>query len=940
MIESMKKKRLIGLYQVFFILLSLILPMPVRAAKMRAEKWADIYTVFLMDDAYLNNGQEFGTQYEIYGYLYDIDHDGCPELTLTSGSESVKTYVYSIVDDSVVFLGSTYLITGYMTENGYGGSLYGVEEQGKTFFDYNKEYYNQFIWRYTFNGESWMPRTEDTFFEYGIEKHKIVLKETDINTKQDAPLLLRSIYYKSINELLNQMKMCATALNEMDDSYYEYDMMEDFLGGLGNGLYDYRNPLDSYFGLYFTFSCSLSSRYFDINKYDGLSDCFSDSNGDYYSDEETAEILGHDQLYHGSYGLDEEFVEWYLRDILNWEKGSVDQIKEKSIKAREFLDGTYYIGRHSGHTYLSAARVSEVEHINGIYHVTYTLISGMENPEDKWEYLTRYAVLGYKTILDHGYWTVYYIDDEPLYDKLDGIKVKESTLDPTKKEARDNSINTIHGIKFENTEIDVRWGWSMFNKNADEYDHDLAVAGLVLSQVATRGKGELTDLLGKMGFENLHDYHFDQGIELSRPSTMFASRKIKINGKTKILVTVVVKGTTGLADVLTDLAALLDGFHYARDNVGSELSKYIKGLEEYYGIKVNKNNLLFYVTGHSLGGAVSGLLGDYLCTTEKMDKKNVFVYTFAAPQYATSSDTKSYNNIHNIVNNKDFIPFILGDVGGLYTKRYGHDWWYNDDLFDEGKKKVYDGFWNNKWASANPFYHHLTQTYLGMLITDVPDNVGSGAKNNYSFSSIHCPVDIKVIGKDGTVYGYTEGENVYNDAENSLVMIFVDGEEKYVVADDSVEYTIEFYGTDTGTMEYSQKLKEIVSGDVISEKTFSNVKVEKEKRFSADIDGKSEVTLHVLDDAGNITGVVDESGNETVSGPQSGTEDENTEELSSDGSKSFLDRMSTGKRSAEKKSSTVWVIIVIVASLLILAAVVVFIVVIPARKKGKTNKKS
>ena len=504
----------------------------------------------------------------------------------------------------------------------------------------------------------------------------------------------------------------------------------------------------------------------------------------------------------------------------------------------------------------------------------------------------------------------------------------------------DNSINTIHGIKFENTEIDVRWGWSMFDKNADEYDHDLAVAGLVLSQVATRGKGELTDLLGKMGFENLHDYHFDQGIELSRPSTMFASRKIKINGKTKILVTVVVKGTTGLADVLTDLGALLDGFHYARDNVGSELSKYIKGLEEYYGIKVNKNNLLFYVTGHSLGGAVSGLLGDYLCTTEKMDKKNVFVYTFASPQYAMFTDTKSYSNIHNIVNNKDFIPFILGDVGKLYTKRYGHDWWYNDDLFDEGKKKVYDGFWNNKWASANPFYHHLTQTYLGMLITDVPDNVGSGAKNNYSFSSIHCPVDIKVIGKDGTVYGYTEGENVYNDAENSLVMIFVDGEEKYVVADDSVEYTIEFYGTDTGTMEYSQKLKEIVSGDVISEKTFSNVKVEKGKRFSADIDGKSEVTLHVLDDAGNITGVVDESGNETISGPQSDMEEKNTEELSSDGSKSFLDRMSTGKRTAGKKSSTVWVIIVIVASLLILAAVVVFIVVIPARKKGRTNKKS
>ena len=75
----------------------------------------------------------------------------------------------------------------------------------------------------------------------------------------------------------------------------------------------------------------------------------------------------------------------------------------------------------------------------------------------------------------------------------------------------------------------------------------------------------------------------------------------------------------------------------------------------------------FWMVGYSRGGAVANLAGktiteqagDYATSPE-----NVFVYTFDAP--AASADDTVYQNIHNVVNENDAIPYACPAGWGLY----------------------------------------------------------------------------------------------------------------------------------------------------------------------------------------------------------------------------------------------------------------------------------
>ena len=441
-----------------------------------------------------------------------------------------------------------------------------------------------------------------------------------------------------------------------------------------------------------------------------------------------------------------------------------------------------------------------------------------------------------------------------------------------------NEVQSLN-INFVNDKnIDLKWGWNLFNKDASEYDHNIAMAGLILSQAAESGESVIKTRYKELGFENTSSVFYSGRTDnMDMPASCFASSKIKLNGETKYVVSITVRGTGDPGDILTDVGSAIYGFNTAANNVKDAFKDYCSSLSDYYHDSVTPNNTILFITGHSLGGAIAGQLGQMLEGISG-HRNCIFDYTFASPNYQTFEyDIDSFTNIHNIVNTQDIVPTVPWGY-----KKYGHCWYYDscENGLESYLRSVYT---NEEWEEIQKGLHdntlifvgalnrgitgikanHICQTYMACMLKDVPSNIGEGAKSTYSLSSIHCPVDIQILDKDGNVAAWTSGGKAYY-AQGANLIIVVDKDEKYVYVPDGIEYHIVFIGTDTGTMNYTQQ---VISNDgVVSEKTFENVSIETGKLLYASVNAETASTqkLKVIDESGHIQKDVKESGKETT----------------------------------------------------------------------------
>lgn len=425
----------------------------------------------------------------------------------------------------------------------------------------------------------------------------------------------------------------------------------------------------------------------------------------------------------------------------------------------------------------------------------------------------------------------------------------------------DNVEPAVRKVKFDNErEVDLNWGWGLFDRDAYEYSHDLAMAALILSKAAEMGMSDAEERLSSLGFENMSSkwYDFADG-DQNNPGITFASRAVTLNGETTVIAAIVVRGSADLPDWGTNLNSPFNGFFPAGHNVAEEFKKYYNGLDEYYGIDVSNDNTVLFITGHSQGGAVAGQLAkmlEIICAR----RERIFDYTFASPKYETfSDDTDLYGNVHNIINIYDMVPLVP-----LGYKRYGHDWFYASNQYSDEQAALY-GMWAYLLdVTFNIAHEHDLLTYLACMVSDTPSNMGEGAVNTYSVSSIHCPVDIRVCGPDGTLMAWTEGESVfYGDDPKALVM--TDGDEKYVVASGEVEYTIVFEGTGKGTMDYEQQTLDGYTNEILSETTYAGVPVREGISYAVSVSNgdAGESDLYEVNGSGRAVNRVSESGKMT-----------------------------------------------------------------------------
>lgn len=398
--------------------------------------------------------------------------------------------------------------------------------------------------------------------------------------------------------------------------------------------------------------------------------------------------------------------------------------------------------------------------------------------------------------------------------------------DPEEGADRDVSVHTVSfDWPGRDLTLDLNWGWSLFDKSATVYDHDLAVAGLAISTLIHDREDFEDRLESDFGFEDV-DYRAYSSPLI--PAYAMAHRKVLLSGEEREIVLLAVRGTNvdldRLNDVIDDISSQTTGFRPATVAVNAALADYVRE----HGF--TKEETILFVTGHSLGGAVAQSMAPYAENYVTSDD-DCFIYTYAAANCLIDVfHSREFGNVHNIINNRDAVPKVPVVFG-----KYGHRWFYESS--DEKYRPYYEAVYKEKdWHCRNILDEHETTTYLAMMLCALPDNMGSGAVNPYSVTSVRCPVDIEVYDAGGDLMGRTSGDKVTLEETSSVLITARDGE-KEIVAPPGTEVTVRITGTDKGTMTVLRQTIDPETDEVLSEKEFADVPVKKGEVFELSADG-------------------------------------------------------------------------------------------------------
>ena len=386
----------------------------------------------------------------------------------------------------------------------------------------------------------------------------------------------------------------------------------------------------------------------------------------------------------------------------------------------------------------------------------------------------------------------------------------------------------------DDTVVDLKWSWDYFNHPASEYNHSLAIAALAISD-KIYNKEEFENFLeDTLGFK---DVDYEPYSSYSQPGYALAHRSVTFGGEKKQIVLVAIRGTNldfGGNDAVIDAKAQIDGFRPGTSLVNFAVRRYIKKL----GCK--KSNTILFITGHSLGGGIAQSLAPYAENYTSEDN-NCFIYTFAATNvFIDLFHSRSFDNVHNIINTRDVVPkypFLYG--------KYGHKWYY-DSANEKYKKYLAKVYKKEGWHCENAIDEHMPATYFAMMLCDPPDNMGEGAYNPYTITSVHCPVDIEVCDPNGNLMARTVGTQVIYE-HNSKVLVVTDGENKDVYSPAGVQYSLGITGTGEGTMTVFRQVFDSVSDALIEEKQFGEIEVYTGQKFVLDIDDRDCSELQLVE---------------------------------------------------------------------------------------------
>ena len=387
------------------------------------------------------------------------------------------------------------------------------------------------------------------------------------------------------------------------------------------------------------------------------------------------------------------------------------------------------------------------------------------------------------------------------------------------------------------------WDDALFSQNPSASSYpgsepwkDLAVVSGLLSGLVYNDD-EIHSIEDTYKVVGLKDYTFyNTTSDLLQPGYAFGHKTIIRNGKSTNLVVAVFRGTdrssfaNGFADISTDILQAVAGINLAATIAKSSLDLYMN-LEG-----IDPSQAVFLITGHSLGGGMANCVADSLSATYGAD--DVFAFTFASPKTAPSYG--SHKNISNILSTTDTVIY-LGPVVGNMTYHYGSNYYVSTPV-------------------SLPFgaSHDIVNYIIGAMVMS-----GTGLQPAwYNYLLVQCPVDVEVYDNSNKLVGQIVNSNVTN---KTLIPAFVDGDDKYFIVPNGENHSIRMLATDSGTMDYTVAAYDLGVEAFEQRKTFSNVQLQKGKRFKSEVGqtiATHNVELHIVDNTNTPIARVAENGAE------------------------------------------------------------------------------
>ena len=399
------------------------------------------------------------------------------------------------------------------------------------------------------------------------------------------------------------------------------------------------------------------------------------------------------------------------------------------------------------------------------------------------------------------------------------------------------------------------------------YSNDLAIAAAKLCVAAASGDDGKNDSviregLHELGFSdsNIYSDNYGKNFAYTLAKKPFAGRS------NTTLISITARGSKTAYEFYKDATSFSFSHKYNGYSVYNVAYDFMEEIKE--GMKQilkgeSGKDLVFLVTGHSLGGAAANLYGAML--TGSYGAKNVFCYTFGAIDSIDINKpvSEDYPNIHNIYNDMDtFSPLqygymLLNGAGSKFGK-FGHmDTFYKDYRTAEQQKDS----WLTQFKGA---VNHKIKNYQkamenGTLLKSHYECCfdPNAQCASYVYSIIACPVDIDVF-RNGALVGRVV-KNVVDESATTIPILVID-ETKYIYYPDNAQYDLKITAYEEGTMSFfTQGFRDTDNGV----KQISEIPLTVGETFTTRIDEETaaeNTQLLVVDEKNEVLGKVRQDG--------------------------------------------------------------------------------
>ena len=232
-----------------------------------------------------------------------------------------------------------------------------------------------------------------------------------------------------------------------------------------------------------------------------------------------------------------------------------------------------------------------------------------------------------------------------------------------KKDTYHFSMNSsMTGTSIE-IEADIQYSLKDFDADSTKFNKSIALLSFVGAEKASN-KTKLAAFYSAIGFKSIV-YSDDYDLPEDKESIKFTLAHYEASDYHLISVV-----TNGIGyekpwenNFNLGLEGDAEGFVVASNKVLAGIRSYIESYTD--------KTIKLWITGYSRSGGISNIVSTHLIDDNTVLENNLFAYTFEAPQVVSSTNTKQYKSVFNIINSADLITHMAPSKYNL--KRVGSD---------------------------------------------------------------------------------------------------------------------------------------------------------------------------------------------------------------------------------------------------------------------------